>query len=281
MDPHFNNPAGRLWQFSRALRLSQNPTEPLSHFLGKYFEIPRNPERPLDPKLFAAIQHIFVLPDQIEQAVRERERQIPPAEMVLRPLGNIRNALLQFMHLGVALNSVTAQFTDSDVSDLEHCSYYLDAEPSRARPVTADDLEQIRILAEEIMETLVDAQDLDPALKNFIWEHAAKIADAVRLARAAGAGVLTCALNEAIGDLVRHPAAQAEIAGDQTAGQKFFELLKKITLVVGLVGMPLAITADAVGLLQVEQNPAVVVVVSDSQPAEVVVAESISEEVPK
>ena len=98
------------------------------------------------------------------------------------------------------------------------------------------------------METSVDAKGLDPALKNFLWEHAAKIADAVKLARAAGAGILTSALNEASGDLVRYPAAQTEIANGQTSGQKFFELLTKINLVVGLVGMPLAITADAIGL---------------------------------
>lgn len=276
LDPHFDNPAGRLWDFLRAMRSNPNTTEPLSSFLYSYFDLPSSTTGPLDPKLFAALQHLFGLPDQIEQAVRERQRQIPPADVLVRPLTNIRNALMQFVNLNIALNSVKAHFNDSDVSDLEHCSYYLDAEGSHTARVAADDLSTIRQLADELVESVLGSDDLDPTLKNFVWKHAVKIADAVRLARAAGAGVLESALNEAIGDLVRHPEIKNQVVKDQTLGKKFYGLLQAMSLVMGLVGTPLAITADGMDLLQVQDSPVVVVVehdhhsddILDEEPAE-------------
>lgn len=265
LDYHLGNPAGRLWHFMQSARTSPNPTEPLAVFLYRYFDIPQAGPFPLNPRVFAAMQHLFLLPDNIEQAVHRRQSPTPPAEVLLRPLTNVRNTFMQFVNLNVALNSVNAHFTDADVSELEHCSYYLGSEDSGSPALRGDDLQKIRELADELVDIALTSEDLDPDVKNLIWENATKIADAVRLVRAAGAGALKSSLNEAIGDLVRNPAAQHRLLQDRGgAGKKFFELLQKMTVVVALVQGPLAIAADTADLLQVGQSDTKVVVIVDS-----------------
>lgn len=249
----------------KSVRTSPNPTEPLAVFLYRYFDIPQAGPFPLNPRMLDGMQHLFRLPDEVERAVQRRQSPTPPAEVLLRPLTNVRNAFLQFVNFNVALNSVNAHFTDADVSELEHCSYYLGTENSGSPALKVDELQKIRELADNLVDIALASKELDPDVQNLIWEHATKIADAVRLVHAAGAGVLKSSLNEAIGDLVRNPAAQQQLLQDSGgAGKKFFELLQKLTLVVALVQAPLAIAADTADLLQIGQNDSKVVVNIDS-----------------
>lgn len=235
----------------------------LAQFLYGYFDVRQDSTYPLHPRLFAGLEKVLVLPHQIEEAVHNRQSQVPPAEVLLRPLENVKNVFMQFDSLHRDLPSIRAQFTDADVSDLEHCSYYLGAENSSTLLTSPDDLEKIRGLAEDLMQTVLDSNDLDPQLRAFIFDHAGKIFDAVRLARAAGAGIMKSTLDEAIGDLVRNPVLQGKLANEKTAGRKFYELLQALTVAITLVQIPIAITADTVELLEAGNPTSVVIEESD------------------
>lgn len=207
-----------------------------------------------DPRMFRYIAELVDLPRQITEAVHSRTVRTPPDELVLRPLVRIEVALRYLGTMGSQpVRVLRDQYTDADVNELEHCIWHIDGLVV-GQPIGSDTLSSIRDLAQEVMDLANSADDLTDEARKFIWDHAFKIWQSTEMVKAAGSGALSRSLDETIGHLTRTRDIQTSVVANDTAGKRFFELLSKVALVVNLVHAPLALSADAASLLQLEQQ---------------------------
>lgn len=231
---HLGNPAGRLHTFMKHFRYSQNQGQAMSWHLARYFETDLDSSNGVTPEMVRGVAEVLALPDQIEHDVRHRTVRMSPDEVLLRPLERIRPALVSVAgNATLTLQQFQGMYTDSDVDNLEHCSYALMADG--AKPLDPVSVADIRDLARTIMDLATESEELDPETRTSIWEHAKSIAEAADLARAAGAGLLVNTFDETIGHMVRDPHLQGERIARSTLGKKFWTLLGKLLVVVELV----------------------------------------------
>lgn len=230
---HLGNPAGRLHAFTKHFRYSDNHGQAMSWHLARYFKLDLGATNGATPEVLRALAELLALPDQIEHDVRSRTAKGTPDEVLLRPLERIRPALASVAgNITLNLQQFQGMYTDSDVDNLEHCSYALKA--AGAKPLDPERIAEIRDLARAIMDLATESEELDPEARASIWRHAKSIADAADLARAAGAGLLVDALDEAIGHVVRDPHLRDEKVVESSLGKKFWALLSNLLVAVNL-----------------------------------------------
>lgn len=241
------------------LRDERGIDDALRWAISDYFSLDNaEPGSAYDPRIFRYIAELVDLPRQITEAVHSRAVRTPPDELVLRPLVRIEVALRYLGTMGnQPVRVLRDQYTDADVNELEHCIWHIDGLVV-GQPIDSDALSSIRDLAQEVMDLANSAGDLTDEARKFIWDHAFKIWQSTEMVKAAGSGALSRSVDETVGHLVRDHDIQSAVVANDTAGKRLFELLSKVALVVNLVHAPLALSADAASLLQLEQQTPVV-----------------------
>lgn len=252
---NLDNPAARLWHFMKYLREERSLDDALRCAISDYFNLDNaEPGSAYDPRMFRCIAELVDLPRQITEAVESRPVRTPPDELVLRPLVRVEQALRYLGTMGAQqVRVIRDQYTDADVNELEHCIWHISSSTS-GRQVDADTLSTIRDLAQEVMDLANETEDLTDDARQFVWDHAFKIWQSTEMVKAAGSGALSRSVDETVGHLLRAHDIQTSVAGSGTAGKRFFELLSKVSIVVNLIHAPLALSADAASLMQLEQQ---------------------------
>ncbi|TFC34996.1 hypothetical protein [Cryobacterium sp. TMT2-14] len=240
MNPHYLNPAGRLFEFLTMIWDSPDGAT-VSAVWGGYFEADLTNE---PAKFFSAVATMLVLPDQVRLQVEQLTkppiakprlvRGVDGAEIVMSYAPSTTSTTIQILK---------SHFDKGTLSDLETCSDILSH--GLSNPQTAESsedestLDAIRRLASEIM---VEATKSDSALpeevSNLLWENAESIVRAVDLFKISGPEGIVREFDRFAGGILLRPQVRVAIVQVPSVMDKIVDLGKKVLVIGALIAMP-------------------------------------------
>lgn len=226
-DVHLANPAGRLFLVLQELQqqgtrsTTQKPIS-VAHVLRSYVGI----EADDTVGFYNTVAALFALPVQIREAVAALDDPTPPANVLVRPLGNVQKILPDFATGRGTAHQTKDKISAGTLAGLETCSYVLNKH-SGAKPLASDTLAQIGALAEEIIDALVSDTTLSAEFREAIRVHAHRIQIAVDFYRIHGADAIIDEFDALTGVIYRN-----KTEADEHSAHPVFAKFKKLAGVV-------------------------------------------------
>lgn len=205
-DAHLANPAGRLWLLLRdfqthAAKSTQQKVISVHTVITAYLGLD-----PADrPGYYRSVAEILSMPVEIRAAVDALEETVPPKAVLLRPLDTLEGVLPTLAVGRTGSKTISDRIPSSVISELEVCSYVLNSHAPKAT-VAQNALDEIRSLANDIIDTLAADRNLSTEFREAIRKHTQRISQAVDAYKLYGSDAVLDALDGLTGVIVRNYA---------------------------------------------------------------------------
>lgn len=233
MENHASNPAGRLWLYFTEMA-KQPSNEGVSNHAATYFGA-----HGFDARYMRAMADLMQLPDEAAAMIPQILNSPIPAETLQRPLEAVRN-YFRSDPLGTnPVNWMSQQVGGVVLSELNITSHMLNT-VAQSPVIPEGVIEQIRVLASEIIDLAMADEGLDPDARAAFIQHAHRISEAADLYKVTGPQRLVDELDrfhKSAGRMKTHP-------GEALWG-KTKQLVGVIVVATELFTAPAAVT-DAI-----------------------------------
>lgn len=192
---HASNPAGRLWQFT-AHTLNAGQRSDLRSTWSTYLDTNN------DVAYYRAMAEVLALPGQIKDEVAKLSDPVLPASVLTRPLDSIQKVIADDIAGRNIVQWFTQQINLAHLNDLEACSHVLERDRADA-VVTKNTLDEIRSLAQDIVDSVLSSSDLDDDTRETLLRYAYRLIEACALYRVRGAQALRDELDRFVASAVR------------------------------------------------------------------------------
>lgn len=263
MNTHSLTAAGRLWNFLTHCSVMQGNKSSLDVW-ASYFKL----ESTFSEELFEAVAMMVKQPRLFEEDVASIEDPIVPAAVLLAELPKIRAALETAAYLSNPIESMQRQYDAGTLRSLETASHVISRAQFGVREVPVESIDNLRVIADELLAAVNSATDIDSELRGFLYRHASAILRGIDLYRIGGIDEVFGRVDQLTGAMLRSPEMLSGIARSTTVKSQLKKLFAAVTLIAAVIHTPIAIAADIQTLLEltvgasesetvapVEQNP--------------------------
>lgn len=233
-----NNPAGRLHALLREGQ-SKQKDKPASEIWAEILNVPKEDTG----LLLRRVGHVMTLPSGIKEAmsyVDDLDHSI-----YLRWLPRVE-ASFSILNFQMAWKQFIERFDGEVMYGIEICSDRL----SRDRPEKVADESLLESLLKKVNDLLgeLESIDVEPGTWFFIYDNLVKIKEAIEEYKVQGIKPLEAVFEQTIGEVVLTPE-KYQSSQKTEKGQKFWEVMGYLALVVTITAGTIQIGKDAVSIL--------------------------------
>jgi len=247
-DEHSRNAAGRIYSFLAFCWTTAVDTSVLDLVAG-YLELP---SKAYTPQLLTAMAAFLELPGQ---AKREVEALIAPPIPKVTLLDELPRAENAMMALASGVQMPASAFKNyydaGTLKSLQLTSHILNSASTVKRSVPADNLDEVKKLADELVASLGEDDMIDDELRRLLFEHADAIRRSVDLFKVAGIDAVLEEFDGLAGLLMRRSNLIADIPKESKTRRAMWALLSALNVIAGIGNASVAIDGGVTSLLQI------------------------------
>ncbi len=201
MNPHYRNPAGRLWAFLVHSRTKGSDDDPILTVWADYLGV----AAVYSADLFLGVAAVLRLPDAVRDAVAAGGVPSGEEESVTTAAGQAEGALALAAHLDMPMRVLRGRYPPETLWVLKRTSAWLNESAPVAAPVAGDSVDNAAARADQLAARLESDDVLPAEVRVTLSERCSSITRAARLVPVTGPEALDDELHRLAGLLALRP----------------------------------------------------------------------------
>ncbi|MGY4857099.1 hypothetical protein [Cryobacterium sp. AP23] len=223
------------------------PNGPILKTLTKYLEIPNE----YSSTLFRALAEWKEQPQLMRNEVGTLTTPALSHEELLEDLPQVEAALSDLTtNLGTSLDHVLRHYDRGTLKGLRHTSMILAGASGFKVPVPDDKLDEVKDLADALIECLTSDSTLESELKRMLYEHADAIRRSVDLYRVGGLDAVLGEFDRLMGFLNRRPELRVAVVKEPKLKKAVGGLLIAMNLLAAIGNAAVALESGVGSFLE-------------------------------
>lgn len=221
MNPHFRNPAGRLWALLVHCQTWGSREDPILAVLAHHLSLAPDFSGEFVDRLAA----ILGLPGQIRDRVTAGDVPEDGISALLGAATEAESALAAFSRLDSPIKEFRDRYTPETLSTLKQASVWLNSPPPAREHGRGISLEDVSDVARRLSDDAWNHSSLDPAVRTFVVGYGSAVMSATGTVIVAGPDAVVGELHRLIGHLVMRPDVVAALRGSGALSDRIRELV--------------------------------------------------------
>lgn len=221
MNPHFRNPAGRLWALLVHCQMWGSREEPILAVLAEYLSLAPDYSGEFVDRLAAILR----LPGQVRDRITAGTVPEDGITPLLHAVTEAEFALAILSRIDSPVRDLRDRYTPETLSTLKQASVWLNSPPPAREQGRGISLEDVSDVARRLTDDAWNHPSLDPAVRDVVSEHGAAVMSAAGKVIVAGPDAVVGELHRLIGHLAVRPDVVAAVRDSGALSQRIEELV--------------------------------------------------------
>jgi hypothetical protein len=221
MNPHFRNPAGRLWALLVHCQMWGSRDDPILAVLGNYLSLAPDYSGEFVDRLAAILR----LPGQIRDRITAGDVPEDGIPALLEAATEAESAMAVLSRLDSPVGQFRDRYTPETLSTLKQASVWLNSPPPALEHGRGISLQDVSDVAHRLTDDAWNHPSLDTAVREFVAGHGSAVMSATGKVVVAGPDVVVGELHRLIGHLAVRPDVAAALADSGALADRIRELV--------------------------------------------------------
>lgn len=221
MNPHFRNPAGRLWALLVHCQLWGSSEDAIQAVVAKHLDLAPGYSAELLDRLAAILR----LPGQVRGRITAGAVPAAGVPRLLDAVAEAESALATLSRLDAPVSELRDRYGPETLSTLKEASVWLNSPPPDRERARGTSLKDVTDLAQRLMDDTRVEPSLDSRVLDVVSEHGSAVVAATGRVVVAGPEAVAGELHRLLGHLAVRPDVVAAVEHSEVLSDRIRELV--------------------------------------------------------